>query len=105
MSIFGIFRVLAGTYKLIVSTISDPFSGDLDFLNLDKYHKSNQSIGNIGQLSFKKEPAGKLRVFAMVDCLTQSAMKPLHDILSIIFKKNFQMMGLKNQELSYETTT
>lgn len=32
MSIFGIFRVLAGTYKLKVSTISDPFSGNNAFL-------------------------------------------------------------------------
>jgi hypothetical protein len=32
MSIFGIFRVLAGTYKISVSTITDPFTGDEAFL-------------------------------------------------------------------------
>lgn len=32
MSIFGIFRVLAGTYKLKLSTISNPFSGSQTFL-------------------------------------------------------------------------
>jgi hypothetical protein len=35
----------------------------------------------IGQLSFKKEAAGKLRVFAMVDGWTQSILAPLHDTL------------------------
>jgi len=32
MSIFGIFRVLAGTYKIKVNTITDPFIGDQSFL-------------------------------------------------------------------------
>jgi hypothetical protein len=36
---------------------------------------------NIGKLSTKKEAAGKVRVFAMVDVWTQSALKPLHDML------------------------
>lgn len=35
----------------------------------------------IGQLAFKEEAAGKLRVFAMVDVWTQSLLKPLHDAL------------------------
>lgn len=34
-----------------------------------------------GQLAFKEEAAGKLRVFAMVDVWTQSVLKPLHDAL------------------------
>nr|UPW42279.1 MAG: putative RNA dependent RNA polymerase [Xisha Islands farmland mitovirus 2] len=36
------------------------------------------SMGYWGQLSLKEEAAGKLRVFAMVDNLTQSILKPLH---------------------------
>jgi len=36
---------------------------------------------NIGKLSTKKEAAGKVRVFAMVDVWTQSILKPLHDML------------------------
>jgi hypothetical protein len=32
----------------------------------------------IGKLSMKKEAAGKVRVFAMVDVWTQSLLKPLH---------------------------
>lgn len=33
----------------------------------------------LGQLAIKEEAAGKVRVFAMVDVWTQSALKPLHD--------------------------
>lgn len=33
----------------------------------------------LGKLGLKYEPAGKVRVFAMVDCFTQWLMKPLHD--------------------------
>lgn len=34
-------------------------------------------IGPIGKLAFKQEP-GKIRVFAMVDCVTQWFLQPLH---------------------------
>jgi len=33
----------------------------------------------LGRLSLKYEPAGKIRVFAIVDVFTQSALKPVHD--------------------------
>jgi hypothetical protein len=40
---------------------------------------------NCGRLSVKIEPAGKARVFAMVDYWTQVALKPLHDwIFSVL---------------------
>lgn len=42
--------------------------------------------GRIGQLSFKEEAAGKVRVFAMVDIWTQSVLKPLHDAISDILR-------------------
>lgn len=35
----------------------------------------------IGKLGFKPEPAGKIRVFAMVDNVTQCVLKPVHDLL------------------------
>lgn len=38
-------------------------------------------VYNVGQLQFKEEAAGKLRIFAMVDIWTQSIFKPLHDSL------------------------
>jgi len=37
----------------------------------------------------------------MVDCLTQSAMKPLHDTLSYILER-LPNDGTKNQDLSFE---
>nr|UPW42061.1 MAG: putative RNA dependent RNA polymerase [Xinjiang mito-like virus 49] len=42
--------------------------------------------GPIGRLAFKEEAAGKLRVFAMAEVLTQSLMKPLHLKLFDLFK-------------------
>lgn len=41
----------------------------------------------IGKLGFKSEPAGKIRVFAMVDNVTQSVLKPVHDMLFFILGK------------------
>jgi len=41
---------------------------------------------NLGRLAFKEEAAGKLRVFAMVDVITQSLLKPLHDCLFDLFR-------------------
>jgi len=35
----------------------------------------------LGKLSLKEESAGKVRVFAMVDCWTQWLLKPLHDLI------------------------
>jgi hypothetical protein len=40
----------------------------------------------IGQLSFKKEAAGKLRIFALVDSWTQTVMDPLHQAMFSILK-------------------
>lgn len=39
---------------------------------------STLTPGPIGRLGIKQEAAGKVRVFAMVDCWTQWLMKPLH---------------------------
>jgi len=41
----------------------------------------------LGKLGYKIEPAGKIRVFAMVDSITQCVMKPLHDLLFSILRK------------------
>jgi hypothetical protein len=41
----------------------------------------------LGKLGYKIEPAGKIRVFAMVDSITQCVMKPLHDFLFSILRK------------------
>jgi hypothetical protein len=41
----------------------------------------------LGRLSFKEESAGKLRVFAMVDCLTQSTLHGLHEWIFELLSK------------------
>jgi hypothetical protein len=40
-------------------------------------------------LAIKEEPAGKVRVFAMVDCFTQWALRPIHDFF-------FKKLALRN---------
>jgi hypothetical protein len=53
---------------------------------VEKFSAMAESVWNgessetfLGKLAFKEEAAGKLRVFAMVDCLTQSALYGLHE--------------------------
>lgn len=36
---------------------------------------------NSGKLGLKKEAAGKVRVFAMVECWTQWLLSPIHDYI------------------------
>lgn len=51
----------------------------------------------IGQLAFKEEPAGKLRIFAMVDYWTQIVLKPLHKNI-FNFLKTVPNDGTHNQD-------
>lgn len=54
------------------------------------------SLEGLGKLAFLDEPAGKVRVVAMVDVVTQSILKPLHDwIFSIV--KELPMDGTFDQ--------
>jgi len=55
----------------------------------------------IGRLAFKEEAAGKLRVFAMVDVITQSLFKPLHEKLFDLFRQ-LPNDGTHNQERAFE---
>lgn len=41
----------------------------------------------IGKLGLKVEAAGKVRVFAMVDWVTQTVMAPLHKALFVLLKR------------------
>lgn len=50
----------------------------------------------LGKLSLKHEPAGKVRVFAIVDAWTQSLLSPLHDALLEILS-NIPQDGTYNQ--------
>lgn len=48
---------------------------------LDEQIRLFRNENRLGQLGAKLEAAGKLRIFAMVDCLTQWVLKPLHDYI------------------------
>lgn len=58
----------------------------LDFSKRFHWKSKSLEVQPIGSLSFKEEAAGKLRVFAMVDSITQMALQPLHDFLFTILK-------------------
>jgi hypothetical protein len=45
---------------------------------MDKVYPKCSMKNPFGQFAIKKEAAGKVRVFALVDSITQSVMKPLH---------------------------
>lgn len=52
-------------------------------------------------MQFKKEPAGKVRVFAMVDFWTQSVLRPLHQLLFALLRK-LPNDGTFNQDASFK---
>lgn len=56
----------------------------------------SRQIRELGRLGLKHEPAGKMRVFAMVDPWTQWALKPLHSFLFRVLRTH-QMDGTFNQ--------
>jgi hypothetical protein len=94
--------VMSGAVALLNSPLGVPY---IEFLQLTKsisllnwleatakaYHQYFRDFMpsmkcSIGKLGFKEEAAGKLRVFALVDCWTQWALKPLHDNLFAILR-------------------
>jgi len=46
---------------------------------LSNYTSSIERGLTLGRLSIKEEPAGKARVFAITDSITQTIMLPLHE--------------------------
>lgn len=56
----------------------------------DKYSNTyfkDFKLGSLGKLGFKNEAAGKVRVFAMVDNVTQWMLRPIHDLIFSILRK------------------
>jgi hypothetical protein len=64
------------------------------------FHGKENGV-HLGQLAFKEEAAGKLRVFAMVDVFTQSLLQPLHLWLFSLFKK-LPNDGTHDQERAFD---
>nr|WNM95051.1 MAG: RNA-dependent RNA polymerase [Diaporthe helianthi mitovirus 2] len=52
----------------------------------DYYNSLDHNSLSLGKLAFKDEPAGKVRVFAIADAITQAVLKPLHKCLFAILK-------------------
>lgn len=52
------------------------FPKDLDLVVDESIHKRPLTLG---KLSLKEEAAGKVRVFAIADLITQSVFGPLHE--------------------------
>jgi hypothetical protein len=53
-------------------------------INADSF---GASVGALGKLGLKQEPAGKVRVFAMVDPWTQWLLAPLHKRVFSILRR------------------
>nr|URY18743.1 RNA-dependent RNA polymerase [Erysiphe necator associated mitovirus 35] len=71
-----------------------------DRLNQIGSLKTKKSLsGQFGQFSLKEEAAGKLRIFAIVDSITQSLLSPLHDFMFDLLKK-IPNDGTFDQDLS-----
>lgn len=81
------------TNNLFVSTIYK------EALTLSKFsdYTSNYYHEFLGKLSIKDEPAGKRRVFAMVDPFTQWALQPLHDYLFSVLRRHSIIDGTFDQ--------
>jgi len=71
-----------------VRVVKDLFKAayTVDFCHLEGWGQKGNLFG-LGKLAFLEEAAGKVRVVALVDVVTQSILKPLHDwIFSILSK-------------------
>jgi hypothetical protein len=60
------------------------------------YLSNDMPEWHLGRLSVKEEAAGKLRVFAITDVVTQTILRPLHKALMKILKQ-IPMDGTFNQ--------
>jgi hypothetical protein len=70
--------------KTTVTPSGELITGGVDLV--DWLPQVGKKVGStwqhfLGKLGFKKEAAGKVRVFAMVDCFTQWVMDPLHQAI------------------------
>jgi len=98
-SIQGIFKdILAWTREpdllLKLEQYCSLLKGGSEFFNLifqtsfRDFDSLNQNLKvYLGRLALKEEAAGKVRVFAITDCITQSVNKPLHRSIFSLLKK------------------
>jgi len=78
---------LSRMFNYILNGLQNPELANKFGLTGSTYKLLGLSTGYIGKLSIKEEAAGKARVFAMVDCWTQSALYPLHQMIFSLLKQ------------------
>ncbi|QKI79961.1 RNA-dependent RNA polymerase [Erysiphe necator associated mitovirus 13] len=75
----------------------DLIDQEIDFIDSNKEYISLDKKLILGKLSEKKEAAGKVRIFAITDSITQSVFKPLSDGIFRVLK-NLPMDGTFDQD-------
>lgn len=68
-------------------------------LNNLRFKKSCDMENGLSQFAIKEEAAGKIRVFALIDSISQSVLRPLHDACFDLIK-TIPNDGTFNQDLS-----
>jgi len=61
------------------------FREDVSDLNIRAPHRNTDDL-YLGRLSIKEEAAGKMRVFAITDLVTQTILRPLHKALFSVLR-------------------
>lgn len=81
-----------------VSDFLDLLNSELDFLSDIQITvtKENKKL-ILGKLAEKEEAAGKVRVFAITDAITQSVLAPIHEAIFRVLK-DLPMDGTFNQD-------
>lgn len=113
MSVFGLFTDVANLmtsesgkevyYNMLkyLDTISHKWNTELfltkfanavsiisnDEISEENLNKKKSVKGGFGQFAIKEEAAGKIRVFALVDSVTQSVLSPLHEALFSVLRE------------------
>lgn len=92
-------------YRKIVTNIGDVLQDDrlshMWFNRIDMGAKIGIAFGRLGKLSAKDEPAGKVRIFAMIDPWTQSILKPLHNVIFHLLE-NLPNDAMRDQQLAVQ---
>lgn len=86
MNLMGNFQ-LSRIFTYITQQVHAPDNHNKFAVTGDTWALLGLDTGKVGKLSVKEEAAGKARVFAMVDVWTQSALKPLHNMLFDLLKR------------------
>nr|WNM95031.1 MAG: RNA-dependent RNA polymerase [Diaporthe gulyae mitovirus 3] len=89
---------LTGSYRFL-DMVKDQLCAIISYTNnplTRDYWYGKYGVHTLGRLSIKEEPAGKARVFAITDIITQSTLRPLHDLI-FSFVKRIPSDGTFNQ--------